>query len=69
MLLGKKGKMNRNREMYRRGVGQEHVGKVIDVGGEIRGKKTIRWTGNLIIGVICLLQISKIGNTMITLIR
>ena len=52
MLLGKKGKMNRNREMYRRGVGQEHVGKVIDVGGEIRGKKTIRWTGNLIIGVI-----------------
>jgi len=42
--------------------------QVIDVGGEIRGKKTIRWTGNLIIGVICFLQISKIGNTMITLI-
>ena len=68
MLLGKKGKMNRNREMYRRGVRQEHVGKVIDVGGEIRGKKTITWTGNLIIGAICFLWISKIRNTMITLV-
>ena len=61
MLLGKKGKMNRNREMYRRGVGQEHVGKVIDVDGEIRGIKTIRWTGNLIpVGANCFLQSSKI---------
>ena len=51
-------------------MGQEHVGKVIDVGGEIRGIKTIRWTGNLIpVGANCFLQSSKISGKWATSIN